>query len=70
MEGHVACKRKMRRAYKILVGKPEGRPRCRWDDIKMRLAGRGLEGVNCIHLAQYKGQWQAFVSMVMSLRAP
>jgi hypothetical protein len=38
---HVACMRETRNAYRILVGKPEGkrplgRPRSRWDDnIKM-----------------------------------
>jgi len=35
--GHVACMGKIRNAYKILVGKPEGkrlhgRPRHRWED--------------------------------------
>jgi hypothetical protein len=41
--GHVACMGKKRNAYRILVGKPEGkrplaRPRCRWvDNIKMDL---------------------------------
>jgi hypothetical protein len=39
---------KMRNAYKILVGKPEGkiplgRPRCRWEDnIKIDLRETGL----------------------------
>jgi hypothetical protein len=42
-EGHVACLRKTRKAYKILVGRPEGkrpleRPKRRWEDnIKMNL---------------------------------
>jgi hypothetical protein len=26
-----------RRAYKVIVGKPEGRPRHRWEDIIMNL---------------------------------
>jgi hypothetical protein len=39
--GHVACMGEGRGAYRILVGRPEGRrplgrPRCRWD-IKMEL---------------------------------
>jgi hypothetical protein len=47
--GHVACNGKMRNAYSILVGKPEGkrslrRPRHGWDDIKMDLRETGLEG--------------------------
>jgi hypothetical protein len=46
--GHVVCMGEMRNAYKILVGKPEGkrplgRPRHRWeDDIKMGLREIGL----------------------------
>jgi hypothetical protein len=47
-----------RNAYRILVGKPEGkrqlgRPRCRWvDDIKMDLKEIGWEGREWIQLAQ------------------
>jgi hypothetical protein len=48
---HVACMGDRRRAYRILVGRPEGRrslgrPRCRWEDnIKMHLqeVGHGLD---------------------------
>ena len=41
--GHVASMEQSRNAYRVLVGKPEGkrplgRPRCRWEDnIKMNL---------------------------------
>jgi hypothetical protein len=36
--GHVARMGTMRNVYRVLVGKPEGRPRCRWmDNIKMDL---------------------------------
>jgi hypothetical protein len=41
--GHVTCMGDSRSAYRVLVGKPEGRkplgrPRCRWEDnIKMDL---------------------------------
>jgi hypothetical protein len=47
--GHVAFMRVKRNAYKVLVGKPEGkrslgRPRCRWEDsIKIDL--REIDGV-------------------------
>jgi hypothetical protein len=47
----------MRNAYKILVGKPEGRdplgkPRRSWEDnIKMDLREIGFRGVDWIHLA-------------------
>jgi hypothetical protein len=49
---------KMRNAYKILVGKPEGkrplgRYRHRWeDDIKMYLREKWLECLDWINLAQ------------------
>jgi hypothetical protein len=36
--GHVACMGEGRGAYRILVGRPLGRPRCRWkDNIKTDL---------------------------------
>jgi hypothetical protein len=39
-------------AYKILVGKPEGR---RWeDDIKTDLRAIRMKGVGWIHLTQYR----------------
>jgi hypothetical protein len=46
-----------RNAYRILVGKPEGkralgRPRHRWvDNIKMDLREMGWNGMNLIYLA-------------------
>jgi hypothetical protein len=46
--GHVARMGEKRNAYRLLVGKPEGkrplgRPRCRWvDNIKMDLLETGL----------------------------
>jgi hypothetical protein len=59
-------------AYRILVGKPEGRQRSRWvDNIKMDL-GREIEwgGMDWIDLAQDREQWRALVNMVMSLWVP
>jgi hypothetical protein len=47
-----------RNAYRILVGKPEGkkplgRPRRRWvDNIKIDLRGIGRDGMDWINLAQ------------------
>jgi hypothetical protein len=52
--GHVTCLVGIRNAYRILVGKPEGkrplrRPRHRWkDNIEMDLKEIGLEVVDCI----------------------
>jgi hypothetical protein len=63
-------------AYRILVGKPEGkrpleRPRRRWvDDIKMDLGEIGWDGRDWIELVQDRDQWRALVNTVMNLRVP
>jgi hypothetical protein len=63
-----------RNAYRILVGKPEGRrplrrPRRRWvDNIKMDLGEIGWAGVDWIELAQDRDHWRALVNTVMNLR--
>jgi hypothetical protein len=55
--GHVARMGARRNAYRILVGKPEGRrplgrPRRRWvDNIKMNFRQIGWDGVDWIDLA-------------------
>jgi hypothetical protein len=65
-----------RGAYKVLVGKPEGRRplgryRHRWEDnIKTDLREVGCECVDWIGLAQDRDRWRALVSAVMNLRAP
>jgi hypothetical protein len=65
-----------RNAYRLLVGKPEGkrplgRPRRRWmDNIKMDLRDVGWDGMDRIHLARDRGQWSALVNTVMNLRVP
>jgi len=46
---------KRRGVYKVLVGKPEGRrllgkPRSRWEDIKMDLQEVGCRGMDWIEL--------------------
>jgi hypothetical protein len=74
--GHVARMGQKRNAYRILVGKPEGRrplkrPRRRWvDNIKIDLREIGWDGVNWIDLAQDKDQLKALVNTVMNLRVP
>jgi hypothetical protein len=66
--GHVACMGADRKVFKVLVGEPEGKRLLgRWEDrIKMDLTENGWEGVEWIHLAQYRDQWQALVNMVMN----
>jgi hypothetical protein len=65
-----------RNAYRILVGKPEGkrplgRPRRKWgDNIKMDLREIGWDGMDCIDLAQDRDRWRALVNTVMNLRGP
>jgi hypothetical protein len=63
-------------AYRILVGKPEGkiplgRPRRRWvDNMKMDLRAVGWDGRDWIDLAQDRDQLRALVNTVMNLRVP
>jgi hypothetical protein len=59
-----------RNAYRILVGKPEGkrplrRPRCRWVDIaKLDLREIERSGMDWIVLAQDRDQWRDLVNTV------
>jgi hypothetical protein len=65
-----------RNAYRIFVGKPEGkrplgRPKRRWmDNIKMYLRETGWGRMNWIVLAQDRDQWRALMNTVMNLRVP
>jgi hypothetical protein len=73
-----ACSTKLekRNAYRILMGKPEGktplgRPRRRWmNNIKIDLREIGWDGMDWIDLAQDRDQWRALVNTVMNLRVP
>ncbi|KAJ4429835.1 hypothetical protein ANN_22039 [Periplaneta americana] len=74
--GYVARMGESRNAYRVLVGRPEGkrslgRPRRRWEDnIKMDLREVGYDGRDWINLAQDRDQWRAYVRAAMNLRAP
>jgi hypothetical protein len=58
-------------AYRLLVGKPEGkrplgRPRRRWvDNIRMDLEEVGWGDVDWIGLAQDRNRWRALVNSVL-----
>jgi hypothetical protein len=75
-EGHVARMGEGRGAYRVLVGRPEGKrplviPRRRWEDnIKMEFRKVGIDGAIWIQLAQDRVQWRASVSTVINLRFP
>ncbi|KAJ4446278.1 hypothetical protein ANN_12973 [Periplaneta americana] len=70
---HVARMGESRNAYRVLVGKPEGkrplgRPRRRWEDnIKMDLREVGYDDREWINLAQARDQWRAYVRAAMNL---
>jgi hypothetical protein len=66
----------MSNAYRILVGKPEGkrplgRPRRGWvNHIKMDLREIGWDGVDWIDRAQDRDQRRALVNTVLNLQVP
>ena len=74
--GHVARMGDRRGAYRVLVGRPDGkgplgRPRHRWEDnIKMDFQEVGWEDVDWIALAQVRDSLPALVNTVMNLRVP
>jgi hypothetical protein len=73
--GHVARIGEKRKAYRILVAKPEGkrplgRPSRMCENIKMDLTETGWSGMDWIDLAQDRSQWRALVNTVMNLRVP
>jgi hypothetical protein len=76
LAGHVARMGEKRIAYRILLGKPEGktplgRPRRRWvDNIKMDLREIGWDSMDLIDLAQDRDRWRALVNTVINLRVP
>jgi hypothetical protein len=74
--GHVARMGEKRNAYRIMVGKPEGkrplgRPRHRLvENIRMDLREIGWDGIDWIDLAEDRDQWMPLVNTVMYLRVP
>jgi hypothetical protein len=76
MGGKSSTNGEKRNAYRILVGKSEGkrplgRHRRRWEDhIKTDLRNIGWGGVDWIILAQDRDQWRVVVNTMMNLRVP
>jgi hypothetical protein len=74
--GHVARIGERGDAYRVLVGKPEGRrplgkPRHRWEDnIKMDFREMGCGGTGWMYLAQDRDRWRGLVNAAMNLRFP
>ena len=65
-----------RNAYRVLVGRPEGkrplgRPRRKWEGkIKMDLREVGCDPEEWIDVAEYRDQWRAYVRAVMNHWVP
>jgi hypothetical protein len=74
--GNVARIGEKRNAYRILVGKPEGkrplgRSRSRWvENIKIYVREIRWDGMDLIDLAYDRDQWRVLVNTVMNLRVP
>jgi hypothetical protein len=70
--GYVDSMGEKRGAYRVLLGKSEGkrpfgRPTRRWEDnIKLS----EMVGMDWIDLVQDRNSWQAVVNAIMNLRAP
>jgi hypothetical protein len=68
--------REKKNAYRMLVGKPEGkrplgRQKCTWvDNIRTDLGEIGWDGVDWVDVAQDRDQWRACVKTVMNFRVP
>jgi hypothetical protein len=73
MGGPCSTNGEKRNAYRLLVGKPEGKrpvrgPRRMWvDNMRIDLVEIGWNDVDSICLAQDRDKWQAFVNEVMNL---
>jgi hypothetical protein len=58
------------RSFTVIQSKKEplGRPRHRWEDIRIDRRETGWAAMDLIHMADYMDQWRALVNTVMDLR--
>jgi hypothetical protein len=75
MGGPCSTNGEKKNAFRLLVGKPEGRrplgrPRRRWADNRMDLGEVEWGDVDWIGLAQDRNRWRALVNSVLNLRVP
>jgi hypothetical protein len=76
MSGPCSTNGEKRNAYRLLVGKPEGKrplgiPRRRYvDNINMDLGEVGCGDVDRIGLAKDRNRWRALVNSILNLRVP
>jgi len=75
MGGAFGTYREWRGVYKVLIRRPEGkrqlgRPRCKWENIKIRLQEVKWGAMEWIDLAQGRGGWWGLVNAVMNIRVP
>jgi hypothetical protein len=73
--GHGASMGEWGGVYRVLVGRPKGkrplgRPRRRWDNIKIDLREIGIDGATWIRLAQDRVKRRIFVNMAMNFPVP
>jgi hypothetical protein len=74
MGGAYSTNGEKRNAYRLLLGKPEGRrplgrPRRRWlDNIRRDLVEVGWGDVDWIGVAQDRDRWRALLNAVLNLR--
>jgi hypothetical protein len=73
--GYVACLGENRKGYRVLLGEIDGkkvlgRPRHKWDYIKMEHKEMGWGGTDSMALAQDRYRWQELVNAVIDFRIP
>jgi hypothetical protein len=76
LDSNILLMGEMRNAYRLLVGKSEGKrplgkPRRRWaENIRMGLGEVGWSDVDWIGLTKDRNRWRALVNSVLNLRVP